>query len=165
MIATRLLEHLGYYLSSVYPTHWNYSLHFVYAPSWVSFFKHLPALMHQKNAFLKCIQLHFICLTHRHTHSIKHTGSHWELWIVLFSHKACIPKAAILKGVLLFDNILTIVVYSKYQRTLLYRSMISEYMLNSNQLLVYQFNTLWDGHIFDVKNTQAILLMRICNAF
>ena len=28
------------------------------------------------------------------------------------------------------------------------RELTSTYMLYSNQLLVYQFNTLWDGHIF-----------------
>ena len=31
--------------------------------------------------------------------------------------------------------------------TLAFRPMLSTFMLYSNQLLVYQFNTLWDGHI------------------
>ena len=31
--------------------------------------------------------------------------------------------------------------------TLVFVPMLSTYMSNSNQLLVYQFNTLWEGHI------------------
>ena len=60
----------------------------------------------------------------------------------------CKPKAANLKqfhSLILFDYCSVLKIR---ELTFLYRPILSTYMLYSNQLLVYQFNTLWDGHIF-----------------
>ena len=56
------------------------------------------------------------------------------------------PKAA--KAVS-FSDIFWLLLCTQNNRklTLVYRPILSTYMLYSNQLLVYQFNTLWDGHI------------------
>ena len=46
--------------------------------------------------------------------------------------------------------------------TLVYRPILSKYMLYSNQLLFYQFNTLWDDHILMSKQH---FLIQIYNRF
>ena len=52
-------------------------------------------------------------------------------------------KPEILRGVLFSANILTTVcTHDNRELTLVYMPMLSTYMLNSNQLLVYRFNTL-----------------------
>ena len=57
----------------------------------------------------------------------------------------CKPKATIWSSFILWLFLMWCV-QSIRELTLVYRPMLSTYMLNSNQLLVYQLNTLWDGY-------------------
>ena len=89
---------------------WENSLHYMYAPSCVSFF-HTPNCI---NAPPKVILLNasscILYFLHKRARDI--TENYYKRF---HYHRPCKPKAAIIKGVS-FSDIFTTVIYSKYQR-------------------------------------------------